>query len=335
MARLNNLAQNVVLGSRGDAQAMTSKDSPQTEDQQSLVQSGGATVTRAQLHKGALASESVAMTTEIDMEGFIRLSTQSDLAAIRSSQNLEQTLQLAHRAIIERTETIDASTEQLSHDVDWIWSHVVKLGARTRTASVKVLEWKKKLYTEVGQDKLDRCFQISRQTLKRKEACKTRITRNWDVRPDQVLDAGLYSGRDFSKGILQSLATLSDTIDLSEAKALLVDRIEVRARDEDSYRGRTRKAKAKGGAGPPLGKRLTLADINGALSEAKKRKLNKMSQPGSSKRRRKTVQDHHQSSGSDHEGSNLQESMPADDHMDDSVSLRHNIDRGLTKVLIV
>lgn len=223
--------------------------------------------TRAQARELHNLEEPLRLSPEIETLGLIKLIEQTDLEAIRSSPSFETALQLARSAITARVRLIQASELQCSYDVHWVWEYVSKLAGQNTTHADQVQIWQEKLRNDLGREKLDRCLHLGRETLQRTRNNNEKIRSNWGVLPDQMLDPKFQAKRGTSRNMLQGLAMLSDAVPLEKARTLLIQQMEARCEEEHAA-----KLQHKAGGKPRRGMMLTLADIEGARSNAPKRR---------------------------------------------------------------
>lgn len=237
--------------------------------------------TRLQTSRSAFQMGPVAMSSDTDMLVPNSLISQAaDLKEIQSSQLLRRTLDLARRAIVDRTEYLEETQLQKSQEIDWVWTHIENLGKHDRDSATQVRRWQLDLCKELGKDNLERHRHLSQETRRRMESLKNRIIDNWNVPPEQILDTEPVAQSYLSRPVLQSLAHLSDEVQLSEAKTLLLDRVDTRVQEEQTVYGRPRKTR---GGKAPLGMRLTHADVKGAIEESHKRKASATPEQSSKK----------------------------------------------------
>ena len=235
--------------------------------------------TRSQTSRST-TTEPVAIPTDMEMLASRSLISQAaDLVEIQSSQSLTRTLDLARRAIVDRTESLEAIQVQKSQEINWVWTHIEELGKEDLDSAAQIRKWQLDLCKEVGDDNLERHRNLSRETLRRMKYCKNRIIENWSVPPEQILDTAFVAQSYLSRPVLQSLAKLSDEVQLPEAKTLLLDRIDTRVQEEQTV---FRRLRARGGK-KPLGMKLTHTDVKGALEESHKRKASPTPEQGSRK----------------------------------------------------
>ena len=241
--------------------------------------------TRSQTSRSSTI-ESVAIPTDTDLLASRSLISQAaDLVEIQSSQSITRTLDLARCAIVDRTESLEVIQVQKSQEIDWVWTHIEELGKEDSDSAAQVRKWQLDLRQKIGNNNLERYRKLSRESLRRMEGCKNKILKNWSVPPQQILDTASVAQSYLSRPVLQSLAKLSDEVQLPEAKTLLLDRIDTRVHEEQTVFGglHAHRGKAPLGGRMPLGMKLTHADVKGAIEESRKRKASPTPEQGSGK----------------------------------------------------
>lgn len=203
---------------------------------------------------------------------------QSTLQTVNSfiqseTSTLDERLALCKEAIVSRT-IIKATIEShCSNQIFWMITSVRNLVTKDPQIKARIDQWErdveKEVDSKIGKGGLARLLRLSQETRARMSDYESRIQTYWSIN-DISRIFGQIPIHSLSRNFLESLAVLSESLHLDEARRLVEEQVAERIIREDRRRSERTKTGAKIRGGPaPFGKKVTLSDVQTAVNIAR------------------------------------------------------------------
>lgn len=153
----------------------------------------------------------------------------SDLDSLRDAPDIHETLRIARETILANHGLIEHVQENAAYNISVIWDYIEQRKVAEPQYTTLIDQWTEDLKGIITQEKVQHYQSLTVKTQDRMETYRARIRLAWGVEASHILPPHHYNRSQYlSQNCLHGLVQLSERVDLTRGRSLLLAQIQSR-----------------------------------------------------------------------------------------------------------